>query len=245
MKLKNYGCAQIGVSTGPTGPTGDTGPTGPTGDTGPTGPTGDTGPTGPTGDTGPTGPTGDTGPTGPTGDTGPTGGSAIIPFASGTPVALTSILGGLAGLPGFIGFGTSAQGVNVLGATIDLTGGPGIGINEAFSVPRDGTITSVAAFFSTTVALSLVGSTVTITAQLYESTTPDNTFTPIAGTLVTLAPALTGIIAIGTVSSGIVTGLSIPVTAGTRLLMVYSITAAGVTLVNTAAGYASAGVTIA
>jgi BclB C-terminal domain-containing protein len=154
-------------------------------------------------------------------------------------------VGGLAGLPGFVGFGTSAQGMTVLGATIDLTGGPGIGINEAFSVPRDGTITSVAAFFSTTVALSLVGSTVTITAQLYESATPDNTFTPIAGTLVTLAPPLTGVLAIGTISSGIVTGLSIPVTAETRLLMVYSITAAGVTLINTVTGYASAGVTIA
>jgi len=95
------------------------------------------------------------------------------------------------------------------------------------------------------VALSLVGSTVTITAQLYESATPDNTFTPIAGTLVTLAPPLTGVLAIGTISSGIVTGLSIPVTAETRLLMVYSITAAGVTLINTVTGYASAGVTIA
>ncbi len=248
--------------TGPAGPTGDTGPTGPTGPTGaastvtgPTGATGDTGPTGPTGDTGPigaastvtgpTGPTGATGPTGPTGDTGPVAGAAIIPFASGLPVALTSVLGGLAGLPGFVGFGTSAQGVDVLGATIDLTGGPGIGINEAFSVPRDGTITSVAAFFSTAVALTLAGTTVTITAQLYESTTPDNTFTPIAGTLVTLAPALTGILALGAASNGVLTGLSIPVTAETRLLMVYSITVTGVNLINTVAGYASAGVTIA
>ncbi|MDF1493894.1 exosporium glycoprotein BclB-related protein [Caproiciproducens sp. CPB-2] len=153
--------------------------------------------------------------------------------------------GGLAGTPAFIGFGSSAEGLTVLGASIDLTGGPGITVNEAFSVPRDGTITSVAAFFSTTVALSLVGSTVTITAQLYESTTPDNTFTPIAGTLVTLAPPLTGAISLGTVSSGVVTGLSIPVTAETRLLMVYSITAAGLTLANTVSGYASAGVTIA
>ena len=129
----------------------------------------------------------------------------------------------------------------MLGATIDTT----TLTNFAFSMPRDGTITSIAAFFSTTVALALVATTVTLTAQLYSSPTPDNTFAPIPGTLVTLAPALTGVLAIGTVSNGILTGLSIPVTAETRLLMVFSATAEGVTLINTVVGYASAGVGIA
>ena len=158
---------------------------------------------------------------------------------------LTSIAGGIAGTPAFIGFGTSAEGLTVLGATIDLTGGPGIAINEAFSAPRDGTITSMAAYFSTTVALALVGTTITITAQLYESTTPDNTFSPVAGTAVSLAPALTGVLGSGTMSNGIVTGLNIPVTAESRYLMVFSIAATGVSLINTVAGYASAGLTIA
>ena len=125
-----------------------------------------------------------------------------------------------------------------------MTGGPGIAINEAFSMPRDGTITSIAAYFSTTVALGLVGTTVTITAQLYESTTPDNTFTPIPGAIATLAPALTGVLAIGTTSNGVTTGLSIPVTTEGRYLLVYSITAAGVSLINTVDGYASAGLSI-
>ena len=147
-------------------------------------------------------------------------------------------------MPGFVGFGTSAQGLTVVGASIDLTGGPGIAINEAFSMPRDGTITSIAAYFSTTVALGLVGTTVTITAQLYESTTPDNTFTPIPGAIATLAPALTGVLAIGTTSNGVTTGLSIPVTTEGRYLLVYSITAAGVSLINTVDGYASAGLSI-
>ncbi|HMM23076.1 MAG TPA: exosporium glycoprotein BclB-related protein, partial [Selenomonadales bacterium] len=191
-----------------------------------------------------TGPTGATGATGDTGPTGAAGAGAIIPLASGLPVALTSLAGGLAGTPGFVGFGSSATGLTALGATIDLTGGPGIGINLAFSAPRDGTITSIAAFFSTTVALTLVGTTVTITAQLYSSPTPDNTFTPIAGTLVTLAPPLTGVLALGTISSGVLTGLAIPVTTETRLLMVFSITAEGVTLINTVTGYASAGIGI-
>ncbi|WP_374214180.1 exosporium glycoprotein BclB-related protein [Candidatus Desulfosporosinus nitrosoreducens] len=152
--------------------------------------------------------------------------------------------GGLAGLPGFVGFGSSAQGLTALAGTIDLTGGAGIALDYAFSVPRDGTITSIAAFFSTTVALSLVGSTVTINAQLYSSTTPDNTFTPVAGTEVTLAPSLTGVLAIGAISSGVLTGLAIPVTEQTRLLMVFSVTATGLSLLNTVAGYASAGVGI-
>jgi BclB C-terminal domain-containing protein len=134
--------------------------------------------------------------------------------------------------------------LSALGATIDLTGATEVSLNFAFSVPRAGTITSIAAYFSTTLALALVGTTITISAQLYSSTTPDNTFSPI-GTPVTLAPALTGILAVGTVSNGILTGLSLPVTTQTRLLMVFSSTAAGLSLVNTVEGYASAGITIA
>jgi BclB C-terminal domain-containing protein len=90
----------------------------------------------------------------------------------------------------------------------------------------------------------LVGSTITITAQLFSSTTPDNTFTAVPGAVIALAPPLTGVVALGAVSNGIVTGLAIPVTAETRLLLVFSATAAGLSLINTVIGYASAGVTI-
>jgi len=89
-----------------------------------------------------------------------------------------------------------------------------------------------------------VGSTVTITAQLFQSTTPNDTFTPVVGAVVTLAPALTGIVAIGTTSNGTTTGLSIPVTNQTRLLLVFSITATGLSLLNTVTGFASAGIAI-
>ncbi len=60
----------------------------------------------------------------------------------------------------------------------------------------------------------------------------------------TLAPALTGILAVLSTSDGITTGLSIPVTSQTTLLMVYSITATGISLINTVTGFASAGVVI-
>lgn len=234
-------------AAGPTGPTGATGSTGLTGATGPTGATGNTGAdgaTGPTGATGATGADGAIGVTGATGATGLAGSSAIIPYSSGIPLSLTTIAGGLVGTPGFVGFGSSAPGVSIVGGVIDLTNAAGTLTNFAFSMPRAGTITSISAFFSTTAALSLVGSTVTITATLYQSTAPNNSFTAVPGAVVTLAPAITGVIAIGTISSGTTTGLSIAVTNQTRLLLVFTATAAGLSLVNTVAGYASAGIAI-
>lgn len=169
---------------------------------------------------------------------------AIIPFASGEPVAPTTIALGLAGLPALIAFGNSTTLPTVLGATIDLTGAAGLASNMSFSVPRDGTITDITAYFSVVLGLTLVGTTISITAQLYESTTPDNIFTPIAGALVNLTPALTGLINVGDTAFGTTTGLAIPVTTGTRLLLVFTITAAGVSLINTVTGYASGGINI-
>ena len=141
--------------------------------------------------------------------------------------------------------GSSVDSIDVSTPTIDLTGGSAVLLNFASSLPRDGTITSISAFFSTVAALNLVGTTVTITGQLYQSTTPDNSFTAVPGAIVTLAPALTGVLSAGTISNGITTGLSIPITQQTRLLLVFSMTATGLDLVQTATGYASAGVSIA
>nr|WP_276529270.1 exosporium glycoprotein BclB-related protein [Caproicibacter fermentans] len=151
---------------------------------------------------------------------------------------MTTVAGGLVGTLGLIGFGLNAPGVLALGV-IDLSGLS----NFAFSMPRDGVINSVAAYLSVTAALALVGTTVTVTAQLYSSPTPDDTFSPVPGALVTLPP-LTGVISIGDTFNAVTPGLAIPVTAQTRLLMVFSATATGVSLVNTIAGYASAGVAI-
>lgn len=169
---------------------------------------------------------------------------AIIPYASGLPVALATVLGGLLNTSALVGFGSSVNGIAIgNGGIIDLTGAAGTLLNMAYSVPRDGVITSMSGFFSTTVALNLVGSTVTITAQLYQSTSPDNDFTAVPGAIVTLAPPLTGILALGTISSGTTTGLNIPITAGSRLLLVFS-ASGGSGILTTVAGYASAGVSI-
>ena len=219
--------------------------TGVTGATGAPGATGVTGATGAPGATGVTGATGAPGTTGVTGATGTAGAGTIIPYASGLPVALTTVLGGLLNTSSLVGFGNSASGVSVNGGIIDLTGAAGTLLNFAFSASRAGTITSLAAYFSTTAGLSLVGSTITITAQLFRSTTPNNSFTAVPGAVVTLTPSLTGVLALGTISSGLTTGLSIPVAAGDRLLMVFSASVtAGIDVATTLAGYASGGLSI-
>ncbi|WP_160671058.1 exosporium glycoprotein BclB-related protein [Clostridium sp. C8-1-8] len=168
---------------------------------------------------------------------------SIIPFASGLPVILTTLVTGLAGTVSALGFGSSATGLTVAGLTIDLTGGAGLAINEAFSMPRDGVIRSISAFYSNVLALALVGTTVNITAQLYSAPPTSNIFTAIPGASVQLDP-LPGVLAIGGTSSGITTGLSIPVAAETRLLLVYSATTTGIPVVAAVTGYASAGVSI-
>lgn len=234
-------------ATGADGSDGATGPTGADGADGVTGPTGDpgsagaTGPTGSTGADGIAGATGATGPSGATGSTGPAGGGAILSSSSGEPAVATTIMPGVSGtvtvLP--LSGSTSEDGVSLVGGTIDLAG-----VTAGQPVARDGTITSVAGFSSLTVAQNLVGTTVTQTISVYQSTTPDNVYTQIPGTEVVLAPSLTGVLAPGTVASGIVTGLSIPVTAGSNLIIVYAVTADGVTLINVITADVSASVNI-
>jgi BclB C-terminal domain-containing protein len=171
--------------------------------------------------------------------------SSIITYASNTPVTLTTIAGGLAGTGALIGFGNSVSGITVSGATIDITGGAGISMNLGFTAPRNGTLKSMSAFFSIAAGLSLTGTTVTIKAQLYKSNSiGSNVFSPVAGTLITLSPGLTGILTAGTTSTGMLSGLAIPVTAQSRYMLVYSSASAGLSLITTTIGYASAGLSI-
>jgi BclB C-terminal domain-containing protein len=188
------------------------------------------------------GPQGFQGPQGPQGLRGIPGASAIIPFASGTPVALSSVLGGLLDTAGLIGFGSSTDGVSIAGGIIAL--GVGLLNDFAFVVPRAGTITSISGFFSSTVGLIASTSPVTVRAELWRSTTPaSSTFNP-TGAFVNLAPTYgpgivgAGINAIGTAPQGL------PVSAGDKLLMVFSIVGSTATIADALTGFASAGVAI-
>ena len=219
------------------------GPAGPVGPAGPAGADGKTGPAGPTGEPGPAGPTGAPGPAGPTGAPGSAGGGAILAASGGAPVSVTTIAGGLTGLGALLPLsGTgSQQSATVLSGELDTTTTG----NVVQVFPRGGTVTSISARFSTTAVLELVGSTGTLTAQLYTSSSGDNNLTPVPGAICTMDPALTGIIAMGTLSSCTTTGLSIPVTDQTSGVLVVSATAAGLSLVNTFTGYASASLAVA
>ena len=171
--------------------------------------------------------------------------ASIIPYASSLPVTLTTIAGGLAGTGALVGFGNSLSGIVLSAGNIDITGGAGLNINFGFTVPRNGTIKSITAFFSSTVALALLGTSLSVKAELYQSTSINsNIFSPVPGAEVTLSPSLTGVISIGNTCSGVINGLSIPVTAQSRYLLVFSSTATGLSLLNVISGYASAGVSI-
>ena len=59
-----------------------------------------------------------------------------------------------------------------------------------------------------------------------------------------LSPSLGPNVSVGDISSGIVDGLMIPVTAETRLILVFFMTAEGEILENLVLGYASGGIGI-
>ena len=163
---------------------------------------------------------------------------SIIPFSSGvTPVALVSLATGLIGTVSLVGFGTSVPWIALAGINIDLTSTL---VTEAFTVPRPCTITSISATISATAALTLTG-TATVRAQIYRAVSGSNVFSP-TGAFVDLAPALPLLaLAVGTIASGSA-NVSVPVSTGDRLLMVFSMTTTGVAA--TLAGNASAGITI-
>jgi|GEM_PF-5302986 len=166
----------------------------------------------------------------------------ILPFASGMPVMLTTLPGGLSGSMGLLGFGNSSIYAGPSGF-IDLTGAQGVDLNKAFVVPHDMTLTDISATFSLTTALSLIGSTLDIHAQVYIAAPGGgNTFVPVPGATTVLTPSMTGILTIGTFASSTQQGLSIPVVAGSRLLLVFSATVNGISLVTSVEGYASAGI---
>ena len=225
------------LPTGPQGATGSQGPQGPQGETGLTGPQGQVGPIGVQGASGPQGPQGETGETGPQGPPGP---GAIIPFASGSEESILVINeDGSSYMQTAVSFGGN-EGVQIVGGSIHLDYA-----SHSFQLPRDGTITSIAAYFTVARELSLADSTVQVSIQLYSSSTPDNTFAPVIFGAVFLGPPLHGTVLVGTAVSGIESGLSIHVSAGTRLMLVFLAESfSGVETLLPIYGYMSGGISI-
>ena len=165
---------------------------------------------------------------------------SIIPFSSGiTPVVLTTLVGGLVGTTSLIGFGTAIPGITIVGNTIDLSGV----ITEAFSVPRNGSITAISASFTETAGLNLGLGSVSVTAQIYRAPAGSSIFTA-TNARVTLTPPFTGLVTVGQTAYGSANVSPVPVAQGDRLLMVYSLAGTGITVVTALTGTASAGITI-
>ena len=155
---------------------------------------------------------------------------------------MTSIVG-VTDTASLIGFGRSVNGVPVVLGNIDLQGAPLTSLNFAFSMPRAGTITSLAGYFSNVVPLALVGTIATVHIQLYQSAAPgpNNTLVPIPGAVVDLI--LTNNVAGGDVFSGIV-ALAIPITVESRILLGVTVTSTGFVFAGTVTGYISGGLAI-
>ncbi|WP_435868769.1 exosporium glycoprotein BclB-related protein [Bacillus mycoides] len=142
-----------------------------------------------------------------------------------------SVAGGLANTGALLGFGISLPGVGLVGVDLDIAVG-----DYAFVAPRDGTITSIAGFFSATAALGVL-TPIQIQLQVYKATAGGNTFAP-QPTPVPIGGPITALI-IGQTLTGI-QAVSIPVVAGEKILLYASINAS---IVAVATGFISAGIT--
>lgn len=107
--------------------------------------------------------------------------STIIPYASGDIIFISSKTNVNAAKPAFVGFGSSTSGLNTTNnsnANLDLTGSTRTSLNHAFSMLRPGIIESISGYFSTTNVTNIsTVMPVSVTAQLYISTAPNNIFT--------------------------------------------------------------------
>jgi len=214
------------IPKGPQGPRGATGATGLQGLPGVTGPAGATGSAGATGATGSTGPAGVTGDVGPTGMTGADGSSAVL--SGNGPLVPTTIAGGLAGAAALLPFSGSLSSPVSANMPVGFQASSGV----IQTVPRDESINSVYGWFYNTAAMALIGTTISLEGSVYLSSNPASAPTKVAGSSCTASPILTGVIAIGTVSTFSCDNLNIPVTAGSIGFFSLEATASGIGLFN-------------
>jgi BclB C-terminal domain-containing protein len=169
----------------------------------------------------------------------------MLSSSSGQTATTTTTLGGagntVAVLP-LSGSG-SVSNVSLVGGMIDATNSPIAGLAQP--ITGDRVLSGIDGYFTNTSALSLVGSTLRLRVQLWTSSTPDNVFTPVPGASCTLAPGLTGIVSLGTVTNCTSAGLAIPLTDQTQgILVVSSQVAAGIDVSTALTGYWSAGLSL-
>jgi|GEM_PF-1102865 len=227
---------------GERGHRGEAGPRGERGERGHRGERGESirGERGPRGERGEHGARGERGERGPRGESG-SGAHAILPFASGRPIELTTQCGETRGHGAFLGFGNSATTPMPLGGVIDISGGPGLNLDYAFCVPHSCHVTSMSAYFSTVLPVD-ARCGVQIYAQLYHSDGHDNIFKPLDGARLELEPRLCDRnCKVGVRAHATRRDMSVRLKEGSRVMMVFY---AKSKEVHTVIGYASAGIVI-
>jgi len=140
----------------------------------------------------------------------------LIPFASGSPITLGTAPSAFIRNIGLVGFGNSGNATAFdSDGVVSISNGP----NFAFVVPSSGIITNISGFFSSTSN----GVPITLICRVYISFgVNSNFFTSVPGGSVTLTPSYQSTTPAGTIASGTQSGFNIPVTAGTRILLVVS-----------------------
>lgn len=226
--------------TGPPGPTGaaglngaqgsagTAGPVGPVGPMGPMGPAGPLGPAGPTGPQGLVGMMGATGTTGATGATGAPGAGGFALLSSASDATVTTVLGGLSGIAAIL----PLSGTVATAAPQPSPIGTGSLLDwNAQTLPAAVSLTSMRANLIVKAALSLVGASVTVQAQLYKGLIGGPYFP--AGLPCVFTPVFTGLVSVGDTATCIapLTGLSI--SPGEVGFVAIEASATGITLVNT------------
>lgn len=123
--------------------------------------------------------------------------------------------------------------------SFDLSGSPAAVLGQA--VPGDMHITAISAGFLNDSPMSLVGTTITFTASIYAAPSGQDVYTLLSGPH--LLGAYTGIVASGT-SLGIDVPVNLNVASGTKLVLVISASAAGISLANSISGFPAGAITM-
>jgi BclB C-terminal domain-containing protein len=163
----------------------------------------------------------------------------MLLFASGNPAAMTTIEGGLPGVPAFVGFGASGQMHGPLSSTINLENLLGYVSGFYFTIPFTIEINSLSAFYNAVPLSPEIPQTVTVRAQLYEAEEGSGIFSPIEETLIILTPSITAATPPGTLLKGEIRTNRV-VEKNTSLMLVFSATANGPDKIDRIWGYANA-----
>ena len=227
---------------------GDLGTQGFQGDLGTQGFQGDLGFQGTQGFQGDLGTQGFQGTQGPKGEIGPQGNinlisqGSIIAYSSGFPITMRARISS-DNQGALVAFGNSVSNISFEPGTetILLIGDEQKLLDMAFTMPRDGIITSFSARFTTGSQRDLGMSFVGVIARIFQADPDSNLFTPIPGTTIQL-PFFTGNLPSGSVASGIVRPLSIFVPEQQNILLVFTTVGSfgGISIT----GYARAGLNI-